>query len=188
MKIHDPIQRNLPEWEPPPLWASLSGHLALGVVKVPIVFLLLWVSTLPGWLQDGSLGTLFLVAIGVVVVSEILTTFAERPLVIKRRLSSPGGWDYALLPLLIQAAVGVAMGYAAFGSLREGYIVAASYIVTTTVEVAIMRPWLPGDTQAQHDEKWQQTKDMTRETFEDDIREIKRRTTQNVRDKHYRRK
>lgn len=180
--------RNPEGWTPPPLWAPLSGHLMLGALKVPVVVVLLWLATLPGWVPVAPLGNLVVVSIGAVLVGEVLTTLAERPFVVKRRLSAPGGWDYALLPVLLHAAVGMGLGSLTLGGLRGGIALAVAYAAVTLGEAVLSKSWLPGDTQAQFDEKWRQVKRMTHETVDEDVRDMKRRASAKVRDSYYRRK
>lgn len=147
----------------------------MGALKVPVIVLLLWLATLPGWLRAVPVGNLVVVAIGAVLIGEVLTTLAERPFVAKRRLSAPGGWDYALLPVLIHALVGLGLGALLLGGLRGGVALGAAYAVATAGEVLLSKSWLPGDTQAEFDEKWRRFKQMTHETFDQDLQEIRRR-------------
>ncbi|MDN3225337.1 hypothetical protein QWJ06_01185 [Kocuria rhizophila] len=182
------IARNAEGWTPPPLWAPVSGHLMMGALKVPVIVLLLWLATLPGWLRAVPVENLVVVATGAVLIGEVLTTLAERPFVLKRRLSAPGGWDYALLPVLIHALVGLGLGALLLGSLRGGLALGAAYAVATAGEVILSKSWLPGDTQAEFDEKWRRTKQMTHETFDDDVQDLKRQAGQKARDSYYKRK
>ena len=180
--------KNPESWTPPPLWAPLSGHLMMGALKVPVMVLLLWLAALPGWLTAAPLQNLIVVAVGAVVLGEFLTTLAERPFVLKRRLSAPGGWDYALMPVVIHAVVGLGLGALLLGGPRGGITLGAAYAVATAGEVLLSKSWLPGDTQAEFDEKWRQTKQMTHETFDEDAQEIKRRARQRARDNYNNRK
>ena len=180
--------RNSESWTPPPLWAPVSGHLLMGALKVPVIVLLLWLATLPGWLRAVPVENLVVVATGAVLIGEVLTTLAERPFVLKRRLSAPGGWDYALLPVLIHALVGLGLGALLLGSLRGGLALGAAYAVATAGEVILSKSWQPGDTQAEFDEKWRRTKQMTHETFDDDVQDLKRQAGQKARDSYYKRK
>lgn len=176
------IARNAEGWTPPPLWAPVSGHLMMGALKVPVIVLLLWLATLPGWLRAVPVENLVVVAIAAVIIGEVLTTLVERPFVVKRRLSAPGGWDYALLPVLIHALVGLGFGALFLGGLRGGVALGAAYAVATAGETILSKSWLPGDTQAEFNEKWRQFKQMTHETFDQDLQEIRRRARHKGRD------
>lgn len=176
------IARDAEGWIPPPLWAPVSGHLMMGAVKVPVMVLLLWAATLTGWLAAAPLQNLVVAGVAAVVVGEVLTTLAERPFVVKRRLSAPGGWDYALVPVVIHAVVGLGLGALLLGGLRGGVALGAAYAVATAGEVLLSKSWLPGDTQAEFDEKWRRFKQMTHETFDQDLQEIRRRARHKGRD------
>ena len=180
--------KNPESWTPPPLWTPLSGHLMMGALKVPVMVLLLWLATLPGWLTAAPLQNLIVAAVGAVVLGEVLTTLAERPFVVKRRLSAPGGWDYALVPVVIHAVVGLGLGALLLGGLRGGIALGAAYAVATAGEAILSKSWLPGDTQAEFDEKWRQTKQLTHQTFDEDVQEIRRRARQRARDNYNKRK
>lgn len=182
------IARNAEGWTSPPLWAPVSGHLMMGAVKVPVMVLLLWAATLTGWLAAAPLQNLVVAGVGAVVVGEVLTTLAERPFVVKRRLSAPGGWDYALVPVVIHAVVGLGLGALLLGGLRGGIALGMAYAVATVGETILSKSWLPGDTQAEFDEKWRQFKQMTHETFDDDVQDLKRQAGQKVRDSYDKRK
>lgn len=154
----------------------------MGAVKVPVMVLLLWAATLTGWLAAAPLQNLVVAGVAAVVVGEVLTTLAERPFVVKRRLSAPGGWDYALVPVVIHAVVGLGLGALLLGGLRGGVALGAAYAVATAGEVLLSKSWLPGDTQAEFDEKWRRFKQMTHETFDQDLQEIRRRARHKGRD------
>ena len=157
----------------------------MGALKVPVVVLLPWLATLPGWLAAAPLQNLIVAAVGAVVLGGVLITLAERPFVVTRRLSAPGGWDYALVPVVVHAFVGLGLGALLLGGLRGGTALGAAYAVATTGEVILSKSWLPGDTQDEFDERWRQTEQMTHETFDEDVQEIKRRARQRARDNYY---
>ncbi|KZC95273.1 MULTISPECIES: hypothetical protein [Clavibacter] len=173
--MDDARPRNPDSWEPPGLGAALVGHLVLGVVKAPVVLVLLGLATLlpavpsPG---AGGLVALVAVAIGVGALIEVLV---EDPFARRRRLSSPGGWDFALVPPLVALVGVVALGWLMSRSLAVGVAVGAAWGLASAVGIAIGRPWEPGMTQDEHDAKWIELKDMTRETFAPDVEEIRRR-------------
>lgn len=167
--------RNPDSWEPPGLWAPLSGHLVLGLVKAPVVLVLLWLATLLPVVPSrgaGDLVALVAVAVGVGALIEVLV---EDPFARRRKLSSPGGWDFALVPPLVALIAVVALGWLMSGSLVAGGSVGAAWAVVEAVEIAWLRPWEPGMTQDEFDGKYAELKDMTREAFAADVEEIRRR-------------
>lgn len=167
--------RNPDSWEPPGLWAPLSGHLVLGLVKAPVVLLLLWLATLlpvaPSR-EAGVLVALVAVAVGVGALIEVLV---EDPFARRRKLSSPGGWDFAFVPPMVALVGVVALGWLMSGSLVVGAAIGAAWAGVEAAEIAWLRPWEPGMTQDEFDGKYAELKEMTRETFAPDVEEIRRR-------------
>jgi hypothetical protein len=176
--MRDERPRNPDAWEPPGLGAALSGHLVLGVVKAPFVFGLLWAATLLPAVPSTGLGhltALVAVAVGVGALIEVLV---EDPFARRRKLSSPGGWDFALVPPSVALLGVVALGWLMSGSLVMGAAVGAAWAVVEIAEIAWSRPWEPGMTQAEFDGKYVELKDMTRATFAPDVEEIRRRAAE----------
>ncbi len=96
-------------WEPPGFGPALLGHLVLGLVKAPVVLVLLWLATLLPAVPSrgaGHLVALAAVAVGVGALTEVLV---EDPFARRRKLSSPGGWDFALVPPLVALIAVVAL-------------------------------------------------------------------------------
>ncbi|WP_052129223.1 hypothetical protein [Clavibacter michiganensis] len=167
--------RNPDAWEPSGFGPALLGHLVLGAVKAPVVLVLLWLATLLRTVPPrgaGDLVALVAVAVGVGALIEVLL---EDPFARRRKLSSPGGWDYALVPPLVALVGVVALGWLMSGSLVMGTAVGGAWVVVESAEIAWLRPWEPGMTQDEFDGKYAQLKDMTRETFAPDVEEIRRR-------------
>jgi hypothetical protein len=170
--------RNPDAWEPSGLVPAFLGHLVLGAVKAPVVLVLLWFATLLPVVPSrgaGDLVALVMVAVGVGALIEVLV---EEPFARRRKLSSPGGWDFALVPPMV-ALVGVgALGWLMSGSLVMGAAVGAAWAGVEAAEIAWLRPWEPGMTQDEFDGKYAELKDMTRETFAPDVEEIRRRAAE----------
>jgi len=166
---------NPDSWVPPGLWAPLSGHLVLGLVKAPVVLVLLWLATLLPAVPSrgaGDLVALVAVAVGIGALIEVLV---EDPFARRRKLSSPGGWDFALVPPLVALVGVVAIGWLMSGSFVMGAAVGGAWGLASAVGIAIGRPWEPGMTQDEFDGKYAELKGMTRETFVPDVEEIRRR-------------
>jgi hypothetical protein len=141
----DPGRRRNPDsWEPPGFGAAFLGHLLLGTVKAPFVLGLLWVATLLPAVPATGLGGLVAlvgVAIGVGALIEVLV---EDPFARRRKLSSPGGWDFALVPPLVALLGIVVLGSLMSGSLAMGTAVGAAWGLASAVGIIIGRPWDPG--------------------------------------------
>ncbi|MFD2339954.1 hypothetical protein ACFSM7_06455 [Clavibacter michiganensis subsp. tessellarius] len=99
----DPVRRNPPDWTPPGLWAPLSGHLTVALVKAPIVVVVSQALMLiPAW-GPGSLDRTIGGATLMTLVFCAVEVVVERPFVVRRRLMAPGGWGFAVLPWLAGA-------------------------------------------------------------------------------------
>ncbi|OUE25574.1 hypothetical protein [Clavibacter michiganensis] len=167
--------RNPDSWEPPGLWAPLSGHLVLGLVKAPVVLLLLWLATLLPVVPSRGAGVLVALVAVAVGVGALIEVLVEDPFARRRKLSSPGGWDFALVPPMVALVGVVALGWPMSGSLAVGAAMGAAWAAVEAVEIAWLRPWEPGMTQDEFDGKYAELKEMTRETFAPDVEEIRRR-------------
>jgi hypothetical protein len=173
--MDDARPRNPDSWEPPGLWAPLSGHLVLGAVKAPFVLGLLCVATLLPAVPSTGLGDLVAFVAVAVGVGALIEVLVEDPFARRRKLSSPGGWDFALVPPLVALLGIVVLAWLMSGSLVMGAAVGAAWGLASAVGIAIGRPWEPGMTQAEFDRKYVELKEMTRETFAPDVEEIRRR-------------
>ncbi|AWG00520.1 hypothetical protein DZF92_05800 [Clavibacter michiganensis subsp. insidiosus] len=182
----DPVRRNPPGWTPPGLWAPLSGHLTVALLKAPIVVvasqaLMLVPAWGPGPL-DRTIGAVTLMTLVFCTVEVVV----ERPFVVRGRLMAPGGWGFAVLPWLAGSMAAAATVILWLGA-PTGVVLAS---VMSGVEAAFVlwsRAWRPGDTDAEYHEKWVKTKEMTKEMFAPDVAEIRRRLDERAMD-GYRRK
>ncbi len=139
------------------------------------MLVLLWLATLLPAVPSrgaGHLVALAAVAVGVGALTEVLV---EDPFARRRKLSSPGGWDFALVPPLVALIAVVALGWLMSGSLEMGTAMGTAWGLSSAVGIAIGRPWEPGMTQDEFDAEYAELKDMTRETFAPDVEEIRRR-------------
>jgi hypothetical protein len=182
---HEPAQ-NPPEWEPPGLSAPLAGHFTVALVKTPIVLALTCMAGAVMGSPWPEASELVAATAVLTILDVVVTVWAERPFVIRRRLMSPGGWDFALLPWVLSAAISYAAGWALLGN-PFGSILATAMTVVEGVEVLFRRAWRPGDTDAGYHEKWVRTKAMTEEMFVPDTAEIRHRLYERAMD-GYRRK
>lgn len=151
---------------PPAFSFALMGHLATGVVKVVAIALLLWGLGLTGWTASFPAGTAIITASVVMAAVELATTDVERIFVLRHRHPDPGSVQMtaivAVLPLPISFLIGLLFGPAFSGALVT---MAVTTVVYWAALVALERPWVEGDTQADIRRKHEQTKAMTREQF-----------------------
>jgi hypothetical protein len=169
------VKRNPPGWQPPSFWAPLIGHLMVDIPKVPVEVVLTCVSTLfiPGW---GPVHPVMVLA-GVILANlahAVVAVVLERPFQIRGRLRSPGGWGFALVPWLGGSVASFSVMTPLFGVPR-GVVIASVVAIVEAAFSIWMREWRPGPTDAEYDEKWARTKEMTKDVFAPDVAEIRRR-------------
>lgn len=170
-----------------PFSAALSGHLFLAVLKAPVAFLLLWLSTLVPVVGRHDVVALITAIIAIYVVGEVLSAVFERPFVISAGLPSPGGWGYALVGWWTTPVVGLVLGWLMLG--HSAAVAAATFIavaIPATVEAILSSPWEPGETRQETHERYENFKEMTKETFADDADEIRRRAREQTKEAYYR--
>ncbi|MGP5007791.1 hypothetical protein ACTXJK_12910 [Brachybacterium tyrofermentans] len=154
------------DFTPPTFSFALMGHLATGVVKVVAIALLLWGVGLTGWTASFPAGTAIVTASIVMIAIEFATTGVERIFVLRHRHPDPGSVPMtaivAVLPVPISFLIGLLFAPGPSGAL-------ITMVVTTVVYwaalVALERPWVEGDSQADIRRKYEQTKAMTRDQF-----------------------
>lgn len=159
-------RRYTSDFVPPAFSFVLMGHLATGVVKAFAIALLLWALGLAGWTASVPAGTAIVTAVVVMIAVELATTCVERIFVLRHRHPDPGSIPMtaivALLPLPISFLIGLLFGPVPSGALTT---MVATTVVYWAALVALERPWVDGDTQADIRRKHEQTKAMTREHF-----------------------
>ncbi|CCE74571.1 hypothetical protein [Clavibacter nebraskensis] len=188
MSAGEPVDddRTPPTWEAPPIWAPVAGHISVAFLKMPLVVLICFASTRILGFANPALsaiigGTILLTAVNICV-----TVATERPFVLRRRSSVPGGWGFALAPWL----AGAISAFALAGVLLPGpasLALASAMTVVEAVELAWSRAWRPGDTDAEFHEKWVAFRELTKETFAPDVADVRHRLDERAMD-GYRRK
>lgn len=160
-------------WEPLPLWAPLSGRLFLGAVKTPVALLLIWFATLPPWMAAQPFSQLLAAIVVSTAATEIVSTLVDRIFVIRNEHDSPGGIPNTILGWVVVVVVAFRCGWLVLGTTASGVACATAFAITSGADIWIAKAWLPGDEREATHDKWERTKEMTRETFSDDVQEIK---------------
>jgi len=182
----DPVRRNPPDWTPPGLWAPLSGHLTVALVKAPIVVVVSQALMLiPAW-GPGSLDRTIGGATLMTLVFCAVEVVVERPFVVRRRLMAPGGWRFAVLPWLAGATAAAAAVILSLG-VPSGVVLASVMAGVEGRETLWRRAWRPGATDAEFHEKWLASRELTKETSAPDVAETRHRLDERAMD-GYRRK
>lgn len=157
------------DFVPPAYSFALMGHLATGVVKAAAIALLLWILGLTGLSAAVPAGTAIITAAVVMIAAELATTGVERFFVLRHRHPDPGSVPMTVivagLPVPIGFLAGLLIGPAPSGALVTMVVTAVVYWAAL---VALERPWVEGDSQADIRRKYEQTKAMTREQFRSD--------------------
>jgi hypothetical protein len=149
----DPVRRNPPGGTPPGVWAPLSGHLTVALVKAPIVAVVSpALMLIPAW----GPGSLDRTIGGVTLMTPVFCTVevvVERPFVVRGRLMAPGGWGFAVLPWLA-GAIAAAAAVILWLGVPTGVVLASVMAGAEGLETLWRRAWRPGGTDAEFDEKW----------------------------------
>lgn len=162
-------------WSPLPLSHPLFGHYFTGALKVPPLILLMWGATLVPQVGSHSLSDLSFTVVVVLLVSETASTLIDRVFVLRHRTDNPPTRINHVLNVLAGGAIGFLGGVLLLGGVAPGIACAVGTAAVNLVEVLWTRPWTQSFTREEVAEKWEATKEMTRETFGEDVREIKRR-------------
>jgi hypothetical protein len=182
----DQVRRNPADWAPPGLWAPLSGHLTVALLKAPLVVLACQALLLvPGWgpgSLDRTIGGVTLMTLVFCTVEVVV----ERPFVVRGRLTSPGGWSFAVLPWLAGSAAAAGTVIVWLG-VPTGLVLASVMAGVEAAFVLWSRAWRPGDTDAEFHEKWVAFRELTKETFAPDVADVRHRLDERAMD-GYRRK
>lgn len=176
---------NDPAWTPPRLIHTFTGHLFTGTLKLLVVALLFWVSTLFGDSMTASLGTSIGVLVATLLLGELLAVGIERPFVIRGRLNEPGGWGYSVLPLLAYLLTGSVFAFIAWGNSVTAVVFGIIHAAVNMGLFFLIRPWQAGETQQETDAKLAEFKAMTKEHFAEDIVEIKTRARERTKNAYY---
>jgi hypothetical protein len=160
-------------WTAPSMWAPVTGHMAVAIVKVPVVIVVcMGVSGSPA-LRGVTMPMIVQGALLLTAVNISVTVVVERWFVLRRRSMVPGGWDFALLPWLAGAASAFGIASTAL-PMPSSLVLATVMTAVETAELAWSRPWRPGETDEEFHEKWVKAREMTKETFAPDVAEIRR--------------
>ena len=154
------------DFVPPTFSFALMGHLATGVVKVVAIALLLWGVGLTWWTARVPAGTAIVTASVVMIAIELATTGVERIFVLRHRHPDPGSVlmtvIVAVLPVPISFLIGLLLAPSPSGALLT---MGVTTVVYWAALVALERPWVEGDSQADIRRKYEQTKAMTQDQF-----------------------
>lgn len=146
------------------LGQAVFGHVILSVFTAPLLAVAVW---LLGWFLGP--GNQFWTAVGIGLVTAVVSNFVvalcERPVVVRARHSAPGGWDYAIWWFIIPPVVAALVGWWESPGWVLPSVLAAAIVFWA--EACWIKPWRRGLSQAEVHEKWEQTKEMTREMFGD---------------------
>ncbi|WP_159611854.1 hypothetical protein [Glutamicibacter sp. JC586] len=116
------------------------------------------------------------------LIAEISAVLVERPIVVRRNRSNPGGWVYATAPLVVVAIISFVVSYLVTQSLSDTILITGVLLVCNVTEMLFLKTWVPGPTPEEEHEKFNEFRAMTKEHFADDVEEIKRRARKKSRE------
>ena len=99
------------------------------------------------------------------LIFPLVTTLAQRPLVVRAQHPSPGGRLFAAYEILVPPPVYLVVALAVTQDIGKAVMVGACALVFYLAYVARFKPWKPGFTRTEVRSKIEQTKQMTREMF-----------------------
>lgn len=169
------------DWEPLGLSAPLFGHLFTGALLVPVMVLLLWGATFLPPVGGRPFGDLAFTIVVAVLVEKILATLMDRAFVLHYRQDDPGTKLNHVLAVGASFIIGFAAGRVLLGTVSGALACSAAVGIVKLAEVLWVRPWRHALTREEAAQKWEATREMTQEIFEDDVREVKRRAGDNQR-------
>ncbi len=167
-------------FQPYRIWVSLSGLLFLGVlVKGPIALLLLWFSSFLSVVGSHGFSEIFVTVVIAVVASEAIATCIDRIFVLYYQHVAPGGVINVTLQWMVMVIIAFISGWFITSSFVFAIICAGVIGIINLVEIIWLKAWQRGESQEEAHDKWEQTKEMTKEVFEDDWQEMRKRYTRN---------
>ena len=99
------------------------------------------------------------------LIFPLVTTLAQRPLVVRAQHPSPGGRLFAAYEILVPPPVYLVVALAVTQDTGRAVVVGVCALVFYLAYVAWFKPWKPGFTRTEVRGKIEQTKQMTREMF-----------------------
>ena len=100
------------------------------------------------------------------LIFPLVTTLAQRPLVVRAQHPSPGGRLFAAYEILVPPPVYLVVALAVTQDIGKAVMVGVCALVFYLLAYATVRkPWKPGFTRTEVRSKIEQTKQMTREMF-----------------------
>ena len=101
------------------------------------------------------------------LIFPLVTTLAQRPLVVRAQHGSPGGLLFAACDILVPPLVYLMVTLGMFQDVGKAATVGSCALVFYLVYAAWLKPWKPGLTRTQVRHKIQETKRITRELVGD---------------------
>ena len=99
------------------------------------------------------------------LIFPLVTTLAQRPLVVRAQHPSPGGRLFAAYEILVPPPVYLVVALVVTQDTGRAVVVGVCALVFYLAYVARFKPWKPGFTRTEVRSKIEQTKQMTREMF-----------------------
>ncbi|OFQ04952.1 hypothetical protein [Rothia sp. HMSC036D11] len=155
-----------------PLSAALMGSFIGGLLEGFCVFLLILgaraiVSALGFSVLSLSLDQATKTVLVSYLIFPLVTTLAQRPLVVRAQHPSPGGALFAAYDILVPPLVCLVVALVVTQDIGRAVVVGVCALVFYLAYVAWFKPWKPGFTRTEVRSKIEQTKQMTREMFDE---------------------
>ena len=118
-----------------------------------------------------SLGQATKIVLVSYLIFPLVTTLAQRPLVVRAQHPSPGGALFAAYDILVPPLVCLVVALVVTQDTGRAVVVGVCALVFYLAYVARFKPWKPGFTRTEVRSKIEQTKQMTREMLGETMQE-----------------
>lgn len=171
----------------PSLGQSISGHLMTGAMKGVLAFVLAWLCTLVFNL-DVALGQLAVAYFCSYFIAEIMSAVIERPIVLQRNRTQPGGLAFVFLPFSAALLITFVVGFGTTKDTTAAILLVVTVAVLNAAEVILTKSWIPGPSAEQEQRIFDEFKNMTKDHFSDDLDRIKSQARENTKKKYFEKK
>ncbi|WP_404288905.1 hypothetical protein [Glutamicibacter arilaitensis] len=171
----------------PSLGQSIGGHLTTGAAKGALAFVFAWLLTLVSK-PDASLGHLAATLVFSYLIAEIVSAVIERPIVIQRNRTQPGGLAYVLLPFSASLLITFVATFGITKDMVPAKLITAIVAVLNAVKIILTKSWVPGPTPEKDQEMFNEFKTMSKEHFAEDVERIKNQARESTKKKYYAKK
>lgn len=148
-----------------PFSAAYIGHLMIGGIFTFLAAVFYWILSLFFHSLKLDIQEFVVFVVLLVIISELIVTLLQRPIVVRKKVGSPGGVGYALPELLVAPILGTLGAFILFHEIFIAIVFGVILFIFCALNLAYLQPWKPGMTRKDVRDKYNQTKDMIRDEY-----------------------